>query len=73
MIVFLMEMTTDTPSLTQFKKRVSLSFKRHGSRSLRVMRYGCYANDFQFNSYLNLADFRIFSLFFSGLRVTFTG
>jgi len=39
-------------------KRVGLSFKWHGSYSLGVMRYGCYANGFRFNSHL--ADFCFF-------------
>ena len=46
-------------------KRVSLSFKWRGSCSLGVMRYGYYANDFQFNSHL--ADFRFF--FFTSFQV----
>jgi len=43
-------------------KRVTLSFKRHGSRSVAFMRYGCYgyANGLWFDSHL--ADFRF--LFF---------
>jgi len=50
----------DTPGLTQSNKRVSLPFKRCGSRGIAVLHYGRYANGFQFN-------------FFSGSRVTFTG
>jgi len=40
------------------------------SRSLGVMRDGCYAKGFQFDSHL--ADFRCFSLFSSRLGVTFS-
>jgi len=52
------------PGLMQFKysKRVSLSFKRRGSRSLGFMRYGCYANVFRFD--FHFADFTFFSLLF---------
>ena len=39
-------------------KIVSLSFKQQASCSLGVMRYGCYANGFRFNSHL--ADFQFF-------------
>ena len=48
-------------------KRVSLSFKLGGSRGLRVLHYGCYANGFRF-------DFQLFFLnLFSGLGVKFRG
>ena len=47
-------------------KRFSLSFKQHGSRSLGVTCYGCYANVFEFDSLL--VDFTIFSLLF--IRLT---
>ena len=36
-------------------KRVSLSFKRRGSRGAAVRRYNCYSNGFKFTSHL--ADF----------------
>ena len=51
--------------------RVSLSFKRCGSRGVVVRRYSYYANGFRFDSHL--ADFCVvcFLYFFSGLGVTF--
>jgi len=51
-------------------KRVSSSFKWRESHSVAVMRYGCYAKGFQFDSHL--VDF-IFFFFFSGLLVIFMG
>jgi len=50
---------------------VSLSFKRHGCRSLWVLHYGCYANHCRFDSHLPLLTFVFFLNFFSGLCVTF--
>jgi len=41
-----------------------LSFKRHGSRRLGIMRYGCYANAFRFNSHLADYPFVGFLYFF---------
>jgi len=45
-------------------KRVTLPFKRHGSRSVWVMRCGCYANGFQLDSHLANCTFSFFFTFF---------
>jgi len=62
-----MEVTTDTPGLTQLNsnKKVSLSLKRRGSRhGVTVMHRGCYANGFQFDSHLANFNLNFFFTFF---------
>jgi len=68
-----MEVTTVQIRLSRrnSNKKLSLSFKLRGCRSLRVMRYGCCASGFRFNSHL--ANFGFVFLLFSGLCVMFRG
>ena len=64
--LLVLEVTTDTPGLTQSNKKVSLSLKQRGSRSLGVIRYSyycMYANGFQFDSHLADFTFVFFNFF----------
>jgi len=66
-------MTLPVDDLVLWHDVVTLSGKRHPARGVTVMRYGCYANGFRYDSHL--VDFHFFSLLFFRLRlgVTFTG
>jgi len=62
---FFKEVTMDLIRLAwcNSNKRVTLSFKQRGSRSVAVMRHGCYANGFCFDSHLVNFTFFFFTFF----------